>query len=70
MTETVGTINFGPLGATQVPSMGTTASENEALRSIFRRCVDIIAFHNGDDSEKLEAIRATMLSANLGTDHD
>lgn len=33
------------------------------LRSIFRRIVDIIGFHNGDDSEKIEAIRKTMLTA-------
>lgn len=29
--------------------------------SIFRRCCDIVAFHAGDDGEKVEAIRKTML---------
>lgn len=30
-----------------------SAEGNQDLRSIFRRCVDIIGFHNGEDTEKL-----------------
>ena len=37
--------------------------EYDDLRSIFKRVVDIIGFHNGDDSEKVEAIRQVMLTA-------
>jgi hypothetical protein len=37
--------------------------ERDDLRSIFKRVVDIIGFHNGDDAEKVEAIRQVMLTA-------
>lgn len=39
------------------------AEQDDDLRSIFRRIVDIIGFHDGDDLEKVEAIRQVMLTA-------
>lgn len=35
--------------------------ENAEYKSIFTRCRDIVAFHNGDDAEKVEAVRKTLL---------
>lgn len=37
--------------------------ENAEYLSIFRSCRDIVAFHSGDDTEKVEAIRRTLLQA-------
>lgn len=58
-----------PLEARLSAALVATMQQEAEYLSIFRRCVDIIEFHSGDDSEKVEAIRRTMLQAPHLTGH-